>query len=107
MWPRVHGLPCEAAWEATRDYMGVMGETEGPGGAMAVGGARNGRAAGFLAPLLVSGRCKEIPGWGHAGLLPFHPGPGPLPTSRHPHQEIEFTMGSNTFKSIYCKITFR
>ena len=31
----------------------------------------------------------------------------PLACTRHPHHEIEFIADSNTFKSIYCKITFQ
>lgn len=31
----------------------------------------------------------------------------PPACTRHPHHEIEFTTDSNTFKSIYCKITFQ
>ena len=31
----------------------------------------------------------------------------PPACTRHPHHEIEFIADSNTFKSIYCKITFQ
>lgn len=55
-------------------------------------------------------RGKEMPGRGHAGLSNSTPGPAPSPPpacTRHPRHEIEFTADSNTFKSIYCKITFQ
>lgn len=89
-----------------------QGETEGsldPGGGTA--GAGQGRLFfRFRRPCLSLAGIRISPAGATRDLSDSTRGlvPSPPPAcTHHPHREIEFTADSNTFQSIYCKITFQ
>ena len=88
------------------------GETEGssdPGGDPA-GAGRGGLFFRFWGPCLSLAGIRIFPAGATRDLSDSTWGllPSPPPAcTHHPHHEIEFTADSNTFQSIYCKITFQ
>lgn len=61
MWPRVHGLPCEAAWEATPDHMGVRGELRAQVGPWRWVGRGMAVLPGFQHPCLSRAGVRRFP----------------------------------------------
>lgn len=86
------------------------GAVAGDGGQLGPRGrGGSGPAVGFPAPQPVPGGRQETPAGAtqdFSGSTQDRAPPAPACT-RRPRQEIEFITDSNTFKPIYCKITFQ
>lgn len=106
MWPGIRQPPCGC-------FGGDVGSGRGGSlratGGGAEGSSSEGRATGewlCLSPDSI----RRLPAGATQSFSDSTQGRPPCPPpacTRHPHHEIEFTTDSNTFKSIYCKITFQ
>lgn len=90
---------------------GVTGEADSNSGAgRATVEGRGGLCFGFSRPGRSLVGVSRLPAGATQGLSDSTQDPDHSPPpacTRHPHHEIEFIADSNTFKSIYCKITFQ
>lgn len=94
-----------------REGLGVTGEMDSDCGVGRATVGEGGLCFGFARPGRLLAGVSILPARAAQGLSdsaqdPAH-SPPPTPNMRHPHHEIEFIADSNTFKSIYCKITFQ